>query len=302
MPKHKVLYMHESAQMGGAENSLLQLAVNIDRERFLPVFILGQDGALVKLLAQANVYVRVIGLPRFFHCLGFLRSLFEIIVFARRQRIEVIHTNSVRTHLYGTIVARLLGIHIVWHERCLITEEWVDSDRVFSFLACRIICNSQAIARRFLRAGKPAGNVRIVLNGVDVQKFSPRNDEALLKAELGIKDDEAVIGIASRFDVTKGHETLLAAVKKIISAHLADKSKLRLLIAGAGVFKQESGREECLRQMVEELGLKDKVIFTGFRSDMAQIYAAMDIVVLASNAEGLGRIRMGLCVGVVPVE
>ena len=84
----------------------------------------------------------------------------------------------------------------------------------------------------------------------------------------------------------------MAAVKKIISAHLADKSKLRLLIAGAGVFKQESGREECLRQMVEELGLKDKVIFTGFRSDMAQIYAAMDIVVLASNAEGFGRVTI----------
>jgi glycosyltransferase involved in cell wall biosynthesis len=285
-----ILYLHETAHMGGAENSLLQLVLNIDRKRFVPVFILGEDGALAKLLAQGGVPVRVITLPRLFNCLGFLRSLFRIIAIVRRGQIDIIHTNSVRTHLYGTLAARMLGIHIVWHERCMISDEWVDFDRIFYFLAHRIICNSQAIARRFLRSGKLADNVRVVLNGVDVQKFSLHSEEALLKAELGIKNDETVIGIASRFDINKGHETLLTAIKKIISGHLADQCKFKLLIAGTGVFEQESGREQFLRQMVEDLGLNEEVIFTGFRQDMEKIYAAMDIVVLASYNEGCPRV------------
>jgi glycosyltransferase involved in cell wall biosynthesis len=284
--------MHESAQMGGAENSLLQLALNIDRKRFTPFFILGQEGDLAKLLRQGNIEVSVIALPRLFRLASFLRSLFKVIAFASRNQIDIIHTNSVRTHLYGSIAARLIGIFVIWHERCLLTKEWVDFDKVFSFLAQRIICNSQAIARRFLRSGSLPDNLRVVSNGVDLKVFSPRQDEALIKAGLGIKDGERVIGIASRFDVTKGHETLLKAAEKIISGHLADQVNLKLLIAGTGVFKEESGREELLRQMAQELGLKDKVLFTGFHLDMAQIYSAMDIFVLASDAEGFGRVTI----------
>jgi glycosyltransferase involved in cell wall biosynthesis len=292
MPEDRILYMHESAQMGGAENSLLQLALNIERKKFIPFFILGQEGDLARLLRRGNIEVSVISLPRFFHCLGFLSSLFKVIAFARRNQIDIIHTNSVRTHLYGAIAARLLGIFVIWHERCLLTREWVDLDRVFYFFAQRIICNSHAISRRFLRAGKLPDNLRVVFNGVDLKIFSPRQDEALIKEQLGIKAGETVIGIASRFDITKGHETLLKAVGKIISGHLADQANLKLLIVGTGVFKEESGREELLRQMAQELGLKDKVIFTGFRSDMAQVYAAMDIFVLASDAEGFGRVTI----------
>jgi len=65
-----------------------------------------------------------------------------------------------------------------------------------------------------------------------------------------------------------------------------DFPDLVLLVVGSGLERQR------LEQAAEGLGIKDKVIFTGFRSDVPEVIAALNFLVLSSHSEGLGLIVM----------
>jgi glycosyltransferase involved in cell wall biosynthesis len=171
-----------------------------------------------------------------------------------------------------------------------LTNEIIDPDRLFSFFADKIICNSQAIARRFLENGHLPKKVVVVYNGVDTHKFNPAVSGAKIREEFGIKPEDIVIGIASRFNILKGHEIFLRAAKETLQSLPEMKDRLRFMVVGGAVFNQDSRREEYLKDRVNKLGLNSNLIFSGFRTDMPEMYAAMDIVVLASAAEPCGRV------------
>jgi glycosyltransferase involved in cell wall biosynthesis len=132
--------------------------------------------------------------------------------------------------------------------------------------------------------------VYVVLNGVDTLAFNPSINGAKIREEFAIQPDEIVVGIASRFNLQKGHETFLEAAAIILSCQPNLRNKIRFLIAGGAVFQSDKKREQYLLSVAEKMGISDRVIFTGFRKDMPQVYAAMDMFVLASDAEACGRV------------
>jgi glycosyltransferase involved in cell wall biosynthesis len=285
-----VLYLHETARMAGAENSLLNLARNLDQKSFKPLFVLPEEGVFSEELRRCGIEVLIVDLPKIRKIKGVVAAVQKLCRIAGARNIHIIHSNSVRTHLYGMAAARVTGAATVWHERNLRFGELVDYERLLMLFADRVICNSQAIARRFVSSGKLPPRVRVVFNGVDTEKFNPGIDGFGIRGEFGIKDDQLVIGISSRFNVHKGHEIFLRAAQEIVNKNLPGSEKIRFLIAGGSVFDEDKKREQFLRDMAENLGLQKKVIFTGFRKDMPQVYAAMDIFVLASDAEPCGRV------------
>jgi len=192
--------------------------------------------------------------------------------------------------MYGAYAAKKMGIPLIWHERNLITNEVFDPDRIFSFLPNRIICNSSAIAVRFKKNGRIPSKIEIINNGVDTANFRPSSDGRKVRGEFGIGPDEIVIGIASRFNASKGHEVFLRAAKILLRDTPGITGKLRFLIVGSPVFDQDASMEKRLRDVAYSLAISGSVIFAGFREDMPEIYAATDIFVLASDAEPCGRV------------
>jgi len=275
--------------MSGAEFSLMNLVKNIDRSKFIPIFVLPEDGPFSAEIRKAGIEVRKVGMPQIRRVLGVAGALSRLIRLVKDEGIQLIHSNSIRTHIYGAIAARSAGIPIVWHERNLITDDRIDPDRLFSFIPDRIICNSRAIAHRFLKNGKLPERVEVIYNGVDTERFSPAVDGGSIRREFEIGPGEVVVGIASRLNVRKGHETFLRAAKILLHDLPGGKNKLRFLIAGGSVFDEDMSREKYLANMADELGIEDRVIFAGVRTDMPEVYAAMDIFVLASDAEPCGR-------------
>jgi len=290
MDRVNVLYLHETSKISGAENSLINLVKNLDRKRFSPCFILPEDGPLVSEIKSLKIPVILIPFPKIRYGLGVLKTIGQLRGFIKEKNISLVHSNSIRTHIYGSIAAKYTGIFSIWHQRNLITNEIIDLDRLFSFLPDRIICNSAAIARRFQSRGHIPEKVRIVLNGVDTVSFNPSIDGAKIREEFAIQPNEIVVGIASRFNLQKGHETFLNAAAIILSCQTNLQNKIRFLIAGGAVFRSDKKREQYLQDVAKKLGISDRVIFTGFRKDMPQVYAAMDIFVLASDAEPCGRV------------
>jgi glycosyltransferase involved in cell wall biosynthesis len=285
-----ILYLHETSQISGAEQSLLNLVRNLDRQKFNLFFVLPEQGALVEGLKKEGVPVFLIPFPKIRYCFGVVSTLRSLGALIRGNNIHIVHTNSIRTHIYGAWAAKRNNVHIVWHQRNMLRGEIVDPDRLFMFLPDRIICNSQAIARRFAPRGRIPAKVRVVFNGVDTACFNPFVDGAAVRNEFGILPEETVIGITSRFNVQKGHETLFKAAAAICAQDPLLWRRLRLLVVGGAVFESDRPREKYLKDMARMLGINDRVIFTGFRSDMPQVYAAMDLFVLTSEAEACGRV------------
>ncbi|MFH1994915.1 MAG: glycosyltransferase family 4 protein [Nitrospinota bacterium] len=116
--------------------------------------------------------------------------------------------------------------------------------------------------------------IKVVRGGVDLNLFNPAKDGQKIRAEFGIGDNIFLIGIVSRLVSNRRHSDLIEAVAKI-----ADKVKtLRLIIVGRGEYMSP------LKDMVEERGMQDIVIFSGYKgADLPETYNAMDAKVLLTE-------------------
>ena len=116
--------------------------------------------------------------------------------------------------------------------------------------------------------------------GVDTNKFvaSPDGRDRIRK-ELDIDDDTTVLLSVGELIPRKNHVEVLEALKQMKDA--GRDYKIKYLIAGRGKIAQE------LQDKINELGLQDQVQMLGFRSDVADIFAASDIYVFPSHQEGL---------------
>lgn len=288
--KHTILYLHETAQMGGGEESLFSLITHIDRNMFTPVIACPGEGLLAERLRAKEIEVVPTEFPRIRSIAGVAGTITSLKSLVMRKGADLVHSNSIRTHIYGAITGRSAGLPVVWHERNLVTTEMIDPDKVLSFLADRIICNSKAIADRFRSGGRLPQKVVTIYNGVDLERYSLSVDGSAFRKKLGIGPDEIIIGIASRFNKDKGHEIFFDAARSILADLSGKGIKARFLVAGGAVFKEDIEREEYLRKYVSELGIKDSVAFAGFVRNMPEMYASLDIFTLASFAEPCGRV------------
>ena len=136
----------------------------------------------------------------------------------------------------------------------------------------RLACGYEA--GKFLFKGKP---FKVIPNAVDADIFL--YDEVLRKkkrAELGL-ENSFVVGHVGRLSYQKNHKFLI----KIFDAVLKKESAAKLMLIGVGEKEQE------IKEQVKFLGLDDKVLFLGNRSDVNELYQAMDVFVLPSLFEGI---------------
>jgi glycosyltransferase involved in cell wall biosynthesis len=120
------------------------------------------------------------------------------------------------------------------------------------------------------------GRIRTVLNGIDLRRFAGV-DGRLARAQLGFAPDDVLIGGVGRLHVFKGFEYLIRALPPVF----ADFPRARLILCGTGPLESRL-RDEC-----EHAGIADRVHFLGFREDIPQVMAALDVFVQPSLREGL---------------
>ena len=118
-----------------------------------------------------------------------------------------------------------------------------------------------------------------------MERFDPSlTDRKKIRSEFGISESEILIGMIARLTHGKGHEEFLYAANKLAKLY----NNLRFLIVGESSV-DEIEYEEKIKKLSETYDLKDKVIFTGFRSDTPDILAALDIFTFPSHSEAFGN-------------
>lgn len=140
--------------------------------------------------------------------------------------------------------------------------------------ACSTVVVADYCRRYLLDKGVDPARVEVIHNGIsDLEKNHLVRER--LREEWGVNSEELLVGIASRFDPIKGIAYLVDAFARVAGRYPESK----LVLIGAGSL------DDTLRDQVNALDLSDRVVFTGFRTDIAGCLDAMDVFVLPSLAE-----------------
>jgi len=140
--------------------------------------------------------------------------------------------------------------------------------------ACSTVAVADHCRRYLLDKGVAPERIEAIHNGIPDTGQDPVA-RTRLREEWGIRSEEILVGVASRLDPVKGVAYLVDAFGRVAGRY----PQAKLVLIGAGSL------DDLLRAQVAALGLSDRVVFTGFRTDIAACLDAMDIFVLPSLAE-----------------
>jgi glycosyltransferase involved in cell wall biosynthesis len=221
-------------------------------------------------------------------------SLLSLATYVRRQRIEIIHaTEKPRDAFYAALLGKMTGAKTVIQVHVKY-ERWINPSVKWALgQADAVVGVSDYVANTIVAAGYPADRVFGVLNSLDLvgSSWDPALDGRPARRALGIAEHAPLVGIFSRLFSWKGHDALLDALA-VVKREIPD---VRLLVVGDDDPRAHPGggsyRTE-LEARVSALGLEDNVIFTGYRSDVPELMAAVDVYAMPSWEEPFGMVYL----------
>jgi glycosyltransferase involved in cell wall biosynthesis len=225
------------------------------------------------------------------------RAVLDLVRVIRERDVDVVHVSGFKATMLGRIAAIAAGRATVAHiHDARPMPPWVRL--IQRRLAARTdvaVAVSQAMRRAAIEDyGLPSERVRVLYNGVLSQAYARVADDAgrRIRDELGLAANARVIGIVGRVEAGKGIRPLLQAMPAV----LACCPDAVLLVVGDGPTRAESER------LAVELGIAAAVCFTGYRGDVPELLAAMDVMAAPSTAEqGLGYAVLEAMCAAVPV-
>jgi glycosyltransferase involved in cell wall biosynthesis len=282
--KTRVAFLIRRLECGGAERQLIELARALNKDKFEVTIITFYGGGAFfhEVATDAAISVRNLEKDGPWDVLKFLVRLVRTV---RQLRPHIIHGYLTVANELSVLAGRICGARIVWGLRAgdaairqSRVEWWLF--RVGALLspqADRIIMNSEF--GRFFHAsrGYCADRITVIPNGVDIARFTilPR-ERANVRAEWGVGPDELLIGRVGRFDPLKDYPSFLRAAAQVSRKY----SNAKFVCIG----HETDGPQ--LRRVAEEIGIADRMIWAGGRTDMAAVYNALDICVSTSISEG----------------
>jgi glycosyltransferase involved in cell wall biosynthesis len=304
--KVRVVRIIDRLNIGGPAKHVAWLSAGLDPEEFETVLITGTvppgEGDMSYFARSAGVspvtikeMSRELG-PR------------DIVVIAKllghllRLKPQIVHTHKAKAGATGRIAAALykwLTPSALWlrPRRCRIvhtfhghifhsyygaakTGIFLAVERALALVTDRIVTISEQQRREIneeFRVGRPA-QFEVIPLGIDFDEFSRHSGR--LREELGVEDDEMLIGIVGRLCEVKNHAMMLEAMARLNESLASSGPAIRLVVIGDGHLRPE------LERLAASLAVSDRVTFAGFREDAPSLYADLDIVALTSLNEG----------------
>lgn len=300
----RVLYVHHASCLGGAEQSLVDMISSMDRGAILPALLLPGDGPLAEALFRIGVDVYFGSIARLTrtcnpltllcHCGALIRGVREVSNAASAHGASVIHANSINAGFYAGPAARLTGTKSILHVRDMIPLGMMG--KILFGIFDHIVPISEAVAEFYgLENSEP------VPSGVDFSRFDKASSGLPVRASASIPENRPVIGMAGQLVPWKNHGDFLRAASRVIASF----PEARFLVAGSDLFGDNPYYRAELEELVDNLGIKDNVEFSGWKDDMAEFYAALDVLIHPVLHEPFGRVvveAMGCGVPVVAYD
>lgn len=305
--KRRIKVMHVITRMdmgGSAQNTLLTcLGLNKRLYDVLLVFGPGTESEMtpleeeivtgrLELARKSGVRCLMVdGLLRRIDPLKDMATAFSLWRLCRRERPDIVHTHTSKAGILGRWAAFLAGVPAIVHTphgHVFFGHFSIGFSRLF-YLAEKLtepvtdmlVALTQGEKKDYLDLGLTRGHkMATVHSGVDTRLFAPVEvDNAEKRASLGLRPDGPVVGSVGWLLPIKGPDLLLEAMARVWK----EMPDARLLFIGKGFL------EKKLRKRAADLGMSDRVCFAGWRDDIPEILQIMDVFVLPSRNEGMGR-------------
>ena len=275
-PAAILVVSNHGAIVGGGELSLMDLLRGLDRDRWAPSLVVPEDGDVAAMARELELPVHVIPLPTLRRpSLAGARSVTTLAGLVRATGAALIHANGSRAMAYAGAAGRLASCPTLWHVRIADSDGLLD--RALCAMATLVVATSRGVARRFWWS--PA-KVRVVPNGIDLERFAPRAPSVTLRAALQLPTSAPLAVSVGRHVPEKGYRHLIDAAARLEQT----RPGVHWVLVGDGELRSE------LEAQSRRLDLASRVHFTGSRSDVADLLALADVFVLPSESEGFGRV------------
>jgi glycosyltransferase involved in cell wall biosynthesis len=304
--KIKIIHIITRLDKGGsAENTLLTVR-GLDREIYDVILVRGlsvesnmtkdETGAVEKSVREAEREgVRVVTVPSIVRRVSLfcdLKAFFALIKILRHERPDILHTHTSKVGILGRWAAFFARVPIIIHtphghvfwgyfnkrERSF----YIILEKLTACITDKIIALTDQEKKDYLHFHIASEDkFSVVHSGINLGKFFNTSvDSAGMKRELGIPEDNLVVGTAGRLTPIKGQKYLIEVARKIVDI----RPDTTFVFLGDGELLNE------LKNIASRLGIEENVKFLGWRPDVAEVMSVFDVFVLPSLNEGMGRV------------
>ena len=291
----KVLYFVDRMLRGGIQSLVIDWVSKFDNKKVKVDFLLlddGQEYELEETLKDigCNVYkLKGIWINKLGDFIKYGKRLDAF--FASHHDYKVVHLHSSSKNYQVLKYAKKYGIEIrIAHSHSIDFQTKNPVKKIIgnilkrplikystNFLACSKLAGEWLFGKKIVESKR----FTIIHNAVAYDRFKYNNDiRNRIRNELNIQDYEIVMGHVGRFTNQKNHDFLI----DIFYNYQLKIKNSKLLLVGTGVL------EKKIKDKVKKLGIEDRVIFAGFKTNVNEYMQAMDLFVFPSLYEGLGLV------------
>ncbi|WP_405175732.1 glycosyltransferase family 4 protein [Paenibacillus sp. FSL H8-0261] len=251
----RVAYIDHTAKWSGGEVALFNILTHIG-EQIDPLVILAEDGALAERLREKGMDVRIIPLDESIRSrgrnavnLGAPAAAFKLLAYGRKlvpllkaEKVDCVHTNSLKSALYGAIAAKIAGVPLIWHIR----------DHIGAPYLKPIVAKGIRLLSRLLPNGVIA-NSHSTLNALEL----PRSKKTLVVYSafakaigngIGMRDQKDFnVLLVGRLAHWKGQHIVLEAAKSF-----KNEPRVKFWLAGDALFGEEAYKQELLQKITND--------------------------------------------------
>jgi glycosyltransferase involved in cell wall biosynthesis len=276
---------------GAQENTCL--TVNYHDKSQYDVWLGTQPGGSLLPSVQSDVHVALVPhLQRAVHPIKDARAFWEIYRLCRRERFTIMHTHISKAGVLGRLAAWAARTPVIIHTVHTISfqaseSKWVNRFYLWLEKLCapvtdRFLVVSQLNTQKHLEAriGKPE-QYQVVYSGIDVERLQARRyGPETVRANFGIPANHRLIVWIGRLAYQKDPQNFVRAAAQVCQA-LPD---VTCLMVGDGPLRAD------VEALIESLGMRGRIIITGFRDDAPEILSAASLLGHSSRFEGMGRV------------
>lgn len=283
----KILHIITSLKIGGAESALVNFLEKINtREHFVTYFYSGPNLEKIK-----NLNIKTFNISGIFFVYDIF-SFFKLIKIIKKIKPDIIHSALWSSNIYARIMGKIFNIPVV----CDLHSNFdcdgklrASLEKSFLFLPAHYVAVSSTaqdgfksliknkIKNKYLRENLNK-NIFLIPNGIDYENLREKAfKEKLTREDLNIPKDYFVIGAIGRLEKIKSYDILIKAFK-IFNQEI--NNSLLILIG-------DGSQKSYLEKLALDLNLKEKIIFTGFKTDAYRYYSIFDCFAISSQSEGM---------------
>jgi glycosyltransferase involved in cell wall biosynthesis len=294
MKKLNIVHIIGAMPVGGVERNLLRVLPMLDRKKFnISMVCIRELGELAPDLEKAGIPV----------CLKFMKSryhpvsLWNLAKHLKEKNADIVHCHMRRANTSGRLAAALAGVPIrLAHER----DQGLGKnrrhyliDKIFSMFNGPILAVTKGtVDYNVERSGVSEDKFIVLYNGLEIEKFFKPRDKTEERKKYNLPPDTPIVGSIGRLHKIKDLPLLIRGFARI--DEINGKPPL-LMLAGEGK------EEDTLKGLVDELGIKERVIFLPWQHDLPSIYATLDAFVLTSRSEGIANVQLEAAAAGIPL-